>query len=298
MKYFSSLVACIALVAVVGAGCIRPEPRLVHESDQLKTVASSVAPIGVLSLNGGAATVTRGTDVENAEEGVELQPGDTVTVTTGTVTIVYPDTGASYLPAGTTVTLLPDGQGEGSVFVQVDLAAGSIWSRFERLFGSDERFSVTGNGVVATVRGTAFGMELVDGMADVLVADHDVDVSVYEPRARQKEQKKAVRLQSGQGMRVAAQLMERLDSNGMKKFVRSLDAKDKGRGEYKKMSTTVPENVMKMKPLKRMKGEPKIPTQFQDRIDPTMLQQLMGTSTGFIAPNRLVLPEETAPTLR
>ncbi|MEO5927926.1 MAG: hypothetical protein ABIO72_04355 [Patescibacteria group bacterium] len=295
MKYFSSFVAAVALVAVVGAGCVRPEPRLTGQPSTPNQVADTIAPMGILSLSGGVATVTRGNDTTVAEEGVELEAGDMVAVTTGTAMIVYPETGVSYLPAGTIVTVLPDGEGDGSVFVQVDLAAGSIWSRFERLFGPDEKFSVTGNGVVATVRGTAFGMELVNGQADVLVADHNVDVTTFADR---KASKKAVHLQAGQGMRIAAQAMAKLDTAGMKKLVRSLGEKDKGRGEFKKMSTTVPESVMKMKAVKKMKGAPTIPEQFQDRIDPAMLERIMVTTTGFVAPTRMVLPGEIAPTTK
>ena len=97
-------------------------------------------------------------------------------------------------------------------------------------------------------------------------------------------------------MRVTFGAMEQLSPNSMKKLVRSLDAKEKGRGEYKKMSTTVPENVMKMKALKKMEGGPIIPAKFRDRIDPALLERLTGTSTGFIAPLRAVSPDEQAPT--
>jgi hypothetical protein len=293
---FLSIALCIALL---GSGCVRTEPRLVEQQPSPTTQAvATINPIGVLSLNGGAANVTRGTESAVADDGIELQPGDAIAVTSGTVMIVYPETGVSYLPSGTTVTVLPDGEGEGSVFVQVDLAVGSIWSRFERLFGADEKFSVTGNGVVATVRGTAFGMEIVDGQADVLVADHDVDVSMFEARTgQQKGSKKAVRLEAGQGMRVGAQAMQRLDAVGMRKLVRSLGSRDKGRDEFKKMSTTVPEKVMKTKATKKLRGAPMIPEQFRDRIDPAMLELFMASTTGFVAPDRMVMPGEIAPTL-
>ncbi|MFA5935706.1 MAG: FecR domain-containing protein [Patescibacteria group bacterium] len=271
MNRFSFLLVPLLMIGLLGSGCAQITPRLVQTPSNEQAVGS----MGVLALNGGAATVTRGDKTLNAPTEVELLPGDTVRVTEGTVTIAYPGAGASYLGEGTEITLLPDGEGQGSVFAQIELAAGSIWTRFERLLGPDEKFSVSGNGVVATVRGTAFAMEIVDGQADVQVAESEVEVGVLAARKDAALAKKALLLKSGEGFTVGVQAMMRLESAGMKRLVRKLNEKEKTRKEYKKMSTTVPDDLMKMKAKTKMEGKAVIPERFRDRVDAAMMERFI-----------------------
>jgi hypothetical protein len=291
MKRLSAAIGMVLMISMVGAGCGRGGARTARPevtAPEVMHVENAIQPIGVLSLHGGEATVTRGNVTTNAETDLELLPGDTIRVTTGTVMIAYPEAGASYLDPGTEVTLLPDGEGEGSVFAQIELAAGGIWTRFERLLGMDERFSVTGNGVVATVRGTAFGMEIVNGQADVQVADHEIELSVLEARRDVQLAKKTIRLATGEGMRVGGQAMMRMEEADMKKLVRKLSKIERERQGFKKMSERVPEALLKMKALKKMPGSPMIPERYRDRIDPTMLERLLQMMASSTAPDFII----------
>lgn len=285
---------------LVGGGCFRLSPTLTRSSGSAGDVAD-IAPLAILVLNGGHANVTRGDVSEPAPDELELLPGDTVDVTDGTVKLVYPEAGASFLEAGSSVTLLPDGQGDGSVFAQIELVAGGIWTRFERLLGPDERFSVSGNGVVATVRGTAFGVELANGSADVQVAESNVDVTVLEARKDAALAAKAIRLNPGQGLRIGAESLKRLEVAGAKRLIRTLGSTEKAKNGFKFAVQKLPIDLLKKRLTRiRIDRAPVIPERFRDRIDPGVLERLLKFSTSnivpsFTAPTRLVSPAEIAP---
>jgi len=304
MNRVFSLIVLVAAVVVVGAGCFRVEPRVVQGPEQPSNgqTAETVAPIGVIALNGGAGTVMRADQTEQLLDGLEVMPGDTITATSGTVKIVYPDAGASELEQGTTVTLLPDGQGQGTVFAQVELVAGSIWTRFERLLGSDERFSVTGNNVVATVRGTAFGVELVDGDADVQVAEDVVDVRPLISAKDASKTAAAVAISHGEGLRVSALNLVKLDVAAVKKLVRTIGNAERKRAGFAFMSTKLSKDLLKKKASVKWDLLPDIPAKFRDRINPAVLERILQlralqANPTFVAPFRPILPSDVAPAL-
>lgn len=136
-------------------------------------------PLAYLLLTQGAAvTVFRGDQQTKGMNEMELYAGDEVQVASGEARLLYPDTGMTVLLAGTKILLVPKGDPKnGGLGLDIWLEAGKVWTRLERLLGSDESFSVTGSNVVATVRGTAFGMALENGLVDVEVAHSQVKVT-------------------------------------------------------------------------------------------------------------------------
>lgn len=148
-------------------------------------------------------TVSRdGASMQGVSE-MELLAGDTVEVTTGEARLLYQDTGMSVLEQGSKVTLIPDGEPKaGGLGLQVMLEAGKIWTRLERLLGSDETMSVNANDVVATVRGTGFGVQNMNGDVDVTVADHRVQVSARTRLNTGKEISQSVLLAAGSGLHI------------------------------------------------------------------------------------------------
>ncbi len=302
MNRILPLLVLVAAVVIVGIGCFRVEPRVVRAPEQPSTgqLAENVAPIAVIALNGGAGTVTRADQTESLLDGLEIMPGDTIAATSGTVKIVYTDAGASELEQGTTVTVLPDGQGQGTVFAQIALISGSIWTRFERLLGSDERFSVTGNDVVATVRGTAFGMELVDGDADVQVAEDDVDVRPFRSGTDLAETVTTVLVARGDGLRVTAEKLLKLDVLAAKKLIRALGAAERKRAGFTFMSSKLSKDLLNKKASVKWDLKPSIPERFRNRIDPTLLERILQLNAlqanpTFVAPFRPIMPSDVAP---
>lgn len=276
------------MLAFVGAGCARGtvEPPTVASSSTQETIA----PLAILQLDVGAATVTRGDETDSAPDGLELMPGDTVRVTSGTVALVYPEAGMSRLESGTVLTLLPDGQGEGSVFTQIELSAGSIWTRLERLLGKDEKFSVSSNGVVATVRGTAFGVSAVDGEAEVDVAESGVDVNMIEARRDLRLASQGMRVGAGEKVRVAASTLGKLDAKAKKLLVRKISDQEKKAEGFVFAMKKIDEKMLRGPASRvRMKHAMEIPDALKDRLDPKMLEQIlrMNTTPEFISPEYL-----------
>ena len=192
------LVPFVAL-CLLGAGCgAEVTPRISQVPTPIVPSPVSGFALAYLQLHGGAATLYRGSETVQASENAELDAGDRVVVTQGHPVLLYPQTGESQLSTGSDVTLIAQ-PGQNSLYAEADVKAGSIWTRLERLLGPSEHFSVEANGVVATVRGTAFGVTLNGAGADVQVVDHFVEVSSASSTASS-----TVTLMSGNGLTVQA----------------------------------------------------------------------------------------------
>ncbi|MBI4138557.1 hypothetical protein HY479_00195 [Candidatus Uhrbacteria bacterium] len=309
MKRITNVFGLFVALALMGGGCFRVAPRVVRapapeapvQDEVTAESLQEIGPIAVLKVNGGRASLTRDGESRDAKDGVEVLPGDTIQATSGTVALVYPEAGASLLEAGSSVTVLPDGEGVGSVFAQLELTVGSIWTRFERLLGADERFSVSGNGVVATVRGTAFGFSIVDGEADVQVAESEVDVGLIEARKDAKLLAKAVRLAKGEGLRIHAATLKGLEPTEARKRIRTLAETERARAIFRRVEKPLLRELLR-RPATRIRLErlPAIPRDFEDRVDPRVLERIrllraLQTS-GFTAPTRPAGTQEVAPT--
>ncbi len=206
----------ILILPLVGVGCFKISPRIAkapqsptvaESSPQQPSSAEKFPVLAYVDLQKGAATVTRGDSTVTVQDGLALQQGDEVHVIQGPVDLVYPDAGRSELATGTKFVIIPDDEeGGAGVFVQVRLEAGNIWTRFERLFGHTERFSVAASGVVATIRGTAFGVSIKGDSVDVQVANHTVQVTAEEPHSSSAPSSipHVVELSAGQGLHITA----------------------------------------------------------------------------------------------
>jgi hypothetical protein len=254
-----------------------------------------------LRLNGGSAEVVRGGARVAAVDGLELESGDQVTVTTGTVYLTYPDSGASRLDAGTEIILSTDADQKGLV-MELELLAGRIWTRFERVFGSSEYYAVSSNGVVATVRGTAFGMSVLNGDVDVQVADHEVAVTADKgnPLAwRAGTVPQILKLSAGQGLKIATR-GALPDFRLLEAGIRRLDAAERLAEGFKfGANQLLPERLRRPALPVRLKIEPVISPDLE-RYREILLRRaaiMQAASSTFVAPQRApTLQESTAPT--
>jgi hypothetical protein len=83
--------------------------------------------------------------------------------------------------------------------VNVSLSTGKIWFRIIKIFDDGSSWEVETPTVVATVRGTAFGMEMMeDGELDFLVAESEVFVKEKNEEARQAVVVAGQRMEIGQ----------------------------------------------------------------------------------------------------
>jgi hypothetical protein len=270
------------------------------EPDERYEKSSDPRALAYLRLNGGAAEIVRSGTRVQALDGLQLESGDRVMVTTGTVYVTYPDSGASRLEAGTDIVLTTDDSKPGLV-MQLELVAGRIWTRFERVFGSGEYYAVSANNVVATVRGTAFGMSIEDGAVDVQVADHEVAVTAEQgdPLAwRAGTVPRFLKLSAGQGLRIATR-GALPDIQLLGASIRQLSVAERLAEGFKfGASRLLPERLRPPTEPVRLKIEP-VMTPELIRYRELLLRRaaiMQAASSTFVAPQRAPSLQETAPT--
>ncbi len=281
------LVLPFALVALLGNGCTRSRSAVTPSSSPTPQTETQTNAMAFLRLDGGAATVMRGNVSAAAQDNAELRHGDRVKVTSGPVSIIYPDAGESRLETGADVTIVTDENTSSGLFAELRLTTGRVWTRFERLLGSDEHFSVASNGVVATVRGTAFGVTAEGTDVDVQAADHAVEVA---PEVTDATQAAAVtNVAAGEGVKIQAKLLTK----------RKLSALEQTSEGFKfGLRHLAPERLkLPTQLLKLFQTAPAASPALEQRrvfLRQMMLQQAQPST--FAAPTRTLLPNETAPT--
>ena len=224
----------LAAIVVLGGTCRRTPPKVpvsntvtppatetIEESadDAMEEIDLSEvgdpATLAILLLTQESqVTVTRGDEQTDAIHQMELYAGDEVNVIKGEVQLLYPEVGISILPEGTKLTIMPgEGTENGGFSSQILLEAGKIWTRLEHVLGSDESFSVEASNVVATVRGTAFGVSMVNGEIDISVAGNQVSVSTRDALKNLKDTaQKAVLVASGNALKINPALFKSGDN--------------------------------------------------------------------------------------
>jgi hypothetical protein len=113
------------------------------------------------------------------QQNTGLLPGDRISVSSSSrVIVIWPHYGQSVLQAGTVLNLRDVRQSDDhETFVaRLSLEAGWIWTRLQKVLGPSSVFEVRVSNVVATVRGTSFGVRIAEGKAHVQVLEHAVSV--------------------------------------------------------------------------------------------------------------------------
>lgn len=279
-----TLLLVVVCLALIGAGC-SAAPSAVEPSSQTTTTAVASNDLEVpssalayIDLNGGRATVTRASSTLPVEDGLELDEGDQIHVTSGSVDLIYPDAGKSELEAGTTVTLVPDATADHpGVFTQIQLEAGEVWTRFERALAPDERFSVAASGVVATVRGTAFGVSLdSSNQVDVQVAEHEVQVATEEDDTTSADEASSVvALDAGQGLKTSSDELRHGVATKLQQKIRKLTHAEQVRRGFL-FGMTKLELAKLRKPMKivRLPIKPVLNQKIQQKIQALRLRAL------------------------
>lgn len=316
MQKYHRFFVLLLLLPAFGLGCFRMGPRTMKgpmipaqkqlaevdksaedESltydDQFETVSSSKA-LAYLELNGGKAKLTRsGLGVE-AMDGMEVESGDKIVAESGNVYLVYPESGKAQLEAGTELIFLADASN--GLMMELKLTAGRVWTRFERLLGADEQYDVTANGVVATVRGTAFGVAVDADGVDIQVADHDVAI-LTDDGSDASARLEPVKLSAGEGLRVVTKGLLLKDIKLLRTAVRQLNVSERLGAGFKFGSLKIPlEKLARPKRVLRLKVPPSVPPDLQLLRQRMLLRATILKSSGtFVAPLRAPNESESAP---
>ncbi|MFZ2803817.1 MAG: FecR domain-containing protein [Patescibacteria group bacterium] len=121
------------------------------------------------------------TDWQTADATISVQPGDEVrTGDDGKANIRWGDRGETRLDPDTDLTIESAPADPGSTtktLIELKLNSGRAWSRILKLLDVDSGFDVKTDGVVATVRGTAFGVSAAPTDSQLAVTESVVDVT-------------------------------------------------------------------------------------------------------------------------
>jgi len=219
-----ALALCLASLAVFGLGCRNTSQSRVAALDTLRSRESQdtsktagikqstttdivtddeVPVLAYLQFTKDSAVkVSRGDELRDGVQNMELIAGDEVEVITGEARLMYPETGISILKQGSKIVIMPSKNAGDGFADQILLEAGEIWTRLERTFGANEDFSVEANEVVAAVRGTGFGVSLANGEVNITVADHQVNVTTRAALKTAKDTGREVVLAAGNSINI------------------------------------------------------------------------------------------------
>jgi hypothetical protein len=205
-----------------------------------------------------------------ASEGMELSVEDTVRTVDGEATIIFSNTAIMSLEPNTEVSIREASQDK----VSVGQNSGSTWNKFLGLTGITQ-FEVETPSTVATVRGTEFGIDIIEpdseeGYESVLVAEGEVMFGLKEepPSARMKALKgeKLVMARTLQEtMAAGKEIGEKAEgtvkdialrrAEARKEIIRRIEKRELTAEDKEKMVKGVVRTIDKMKVLRRERLE-------------------------------------------
>lgn len=146
----------------------------------LSTVpAPAAASSTTITVLAGSATVTSAAGALTAASGDLVRPGDQVrTSSDGHAVLTFVDGSTMVIEPGASLVLEDATIRQGSVVVRVFQAVGLTWSSVSRHLAPGSRFDVRTPAITASVRGTAFEVEVsADGKTRVRTSEGTVAVS-------------------------------------------------------------------------------------------------------------------------
>ena len=229
-----SILILVVMLVVVGVGWWFWSLGNVKAADNIPTSHITIVhPIVEWKQHGQTHWLTLTKDTE-------ISAGDEIkTDSNGSAEIHWGERGITRLDPNTDLVIdsAPDPDHYvTNVSINLHLTSGRVWSRMLKLLDLDSQVSVRTDDVVATVRGTAFGVRLgVDGLTDVLVTDSQVGV---RPVNQPTEEEHVVAsgevgtfLKTAEAMKMQMRVMTKQDTWGTdnatkdKKFDEDLKAK-------------------------------------------------------------------------
>lgn len=132
-----------------------------------------------LYLTSGSATITRAGAAQAAADGDTLREGDTVTTTAGgTALLAFADGSTLTLEPSTTITVAEASAHPTFTVTRLVQTVGRTWSSVQRLATARSRYEIRAPALTATVRGTAFEVEVgADGTTRVHTVQGTVSVA-------------------------------------------------------------------------------------------------------------------------
>ena len=148
--------------------------------------------------------------------GDELSAGMVIKVDgSGFASIYFPDGSVARIDGGTEFILEESSfnADSGKMVVKINLLLGRVWSKIISLATPDSVWEVKTFTAVATVRGTAFGMEYADGKSTVVGSENKVAVSAVDPKTGKTLKQEEILVEAGKSVEIKKELAEQVASH-------------------------------------------------------------------------------------
>lgn len=181
MKVFIKILIVSAVLAGAAIFLFAKKP-VAPQKEAPNTQASTKPWVEVLKP---VAMVTKlDGSTSSLQTGDEVEAGDVVkTNKDGLVNIYFPDGSVIRLDLGTELKIVEaeyDLQNQ-KLTVKLFVNLGRVWSKIIKLSTPDSIWEVNTSNAVATVRGTAFGVEFAQGKTTIIGSEHNVAVRLRDP---------------------------------------------------------------------------------------------------------------------
>jgi hypothetical protein len=165
----------IVAALLLGAFLLWPRPSRAPIPAVVSPSTPQPAPYARVRGVEGTAFVKRGEVLYRAVSGLGLQPSDRVlTGPTSTVDVLWPGYGHTVV-GNASVFEMARLEGTTSTLVaNLRLFGGRVWSRIQRVIGTNDVFAVQASDVGSLVRGTSFGVQMLPNLVSIRVTESKV----------------------------------------------------------------------------------------------------------------------------
>jgi len=187
------LMALIVLIAVAGFFVVQDfknKEKNKFNLEQAEEEALASRPwIEVIS----SQTIKKNSETKEVlmelKTGDELEYGETIETNESGLAIIHFSDGSVLRMEENSSLIIEEGSFDEkteSLKVRIALKLGRVWSRVVRLVGADSYWEIKTSNVVATVRGTAFGIEHFENVSSIFVDEGKVEADAFDFIANKK----------------------------------------------------------------------------------------------------------------
>jgi hypothetical protein len=187
------LTTIVVLITVAGFFIVQniknKEKEKLNLERTTKETSVSKPWIEVISAQTAKKNSETGEFLTELETGDELEPGETIkTNENGLAIIHFPDGSMARMEENSSLVIEESSFNEEteSLKVRIKLKLGRVWCRVIQLVTTDSFWEVKTSNVVATVRGTAFGIETSEKKSSILVDDGKVEAEAFDSAINKK----------------------------------------------------------------------------------------------------------------
>lgn len=166
--------------------------------EPVPTPEAPPAKAPLITVTSGEVSVTKDGNTRTLGTPEEIQPPFTLTTKAGGSAVAsFPDGSELRLDENSEllVNTATYGTGNGEINVHTKLSIGRVWSSIVALVTPASSWEVETSNVVATVRGTAFGVEAhPDKKTTVIGSEHTVELTLIDPETGKRDEKRKIGL--------------------------------------------------------------------------------------------------------